>query len=296
MSPLDQAWPVGQAVRLACALEATAPKVGNVHPQASFADMHWGHFIASTQAIGPTFDAAGQLSVGQMVLGAASVTRQRVGCNTNLGTLLLLAPLASATARLRDQPAALTLDALRQSVASVLEELTPADSRDVYAAIAVAQPGGLGQVDSHDVQGPAPSDLRSAMQQVSGVDAVARQYVTNMEDIFERLLPWLREELSQAYDPLQAIVRLQIRWLASEPDGLIVRKLGMDHAQSIQQQAAAVWHIIQSLPTTSAQPLNLHPAVCELDRGLRADGNRRNPGTTADLIAATLFCQLVCSQ
>ena len=30
----------------------------------------------------------------------------------------------------------------------------------------------------------------------------------------------------------------------------------------------------------------------ELDSWLRSDGNRRNPGTTADLVAATLFAGL----
>jgi triphosphoribosyl-dephospho-CoA synthetase len=33
----------------------------------------------------------------------------------------------------------------------------------------------------------------------------------------------------------------------------------------------------------------------ELDGFLRSEGHRRNPGTTADLIAATLFVKLLCS-
>lgn len=307
MVPLDQKWPIVEAARLACILEASAPKLGNVHPGARFIDMHYGHFLSSAMAVAPQFDRVGQLSVGQLVFQCVRETQRRVGCNTNLGTLLLLAPLAKAATQIDHGGSTPIQNQLRQAVVDVLNALTPEDSRDVYSAIRLAQPGGLGNQQQNDVQAPAPEDLREAMQQVAQFDAVARQYVTGFEDIFLRLLPWLDQEMQRISDPLQAIVRLQLRWLAWEPDGLILRKLGPDAAQEVQRKAQQVWDALfdsaadQNLelrPSRDEQPVRLameaeRADLRDLDCYLRQDGNRRNPGTTADLIAATLFCKLI---
>ena len=86
MKPLDQSWPIDQAVMLACLLEASAPKLGNVHPGRAFDDMHFGHFLASAMAVSPIFADPTSHTVGSLVLAAVTATRQRVGCNTNLGT------------------------------------------------------------------------------------------------------------------------------------------------------------------------------------------------------------------
>jgi triphosphoribosyl-dephospho-CoA synthase len=304
MVPLDQKWTIVEAVRLACTLEASAPKVGNVHPGARFTDMHYGHFLASAMAVAPLFDRAGQCSVGQLVFDCVQATKRQVGCNTNLGTLLLLVPLAKAAAQIDCSDSSSILDPLKQRATDVLDQLTPEDSRYVYAAIRLAQPGGLGSEQQHDVLGPAPEELKEAMRQVAHWDAVARQYVTGFEDIFQRLLPWLEAELPITQDPLQSIVRLQLRWLAWEPDGLIIRKLGLDAAQEVQRRAQQVWNSLHQR-TADRNPGQLtfldgkhmseaeRIALDDLDHYLRQDGNRRNPGTTADLIAATLFCKLI---
>ena len=68
--------------------------MGNVHPGAAFADMHFGDFLESAVAIEPVFAKVEELSVGELVLESVRATRAKVGMNTNLGTLLLFAPLA----------------------------------------------------------------------------------------------------------------------------------------------------------------------------------------------------------
>lgn len=289
MKPLDQTWPIAQAVELACILEATAPKVGNVHPAARFADMHFGHFVTSAATIATVFADSPHRSVGELILSAIDATRRRVGCNTNLGTVLLLAPLAvAATQRTNTSPPPTTRQ-LATSTARVLQSLTSEDSRNVYSAIRLAQPGGLGEKTENDIHSEPPDNLLDAMSQVAKQDAVARQYVNGFTDVFETLLPWLREELQRCDDPLQAIVRLQLRWLADQPDGLIVRKLGIEQARQVQLLAHITWQSLQASNTLAISELD------SLDRFLREKGNLRNPGTTADLIAATLFCQLICS-
>ncbi len=281
--PFNRTWPLGQAVQLACLLEASAPKAGNVHPNAHFADMQFAHFLASGVAIGEVFAETAKLGVGELVLQSVLATQAAVGCNTNLGTLLLFAPLAKAHAR-----RASTIE-LQQQVAGILRELQPQDCQAVYAAIRVANPGGLGEQARDDVASAAPADLIAAMSQVASVDAVARQYTNCFADVFDRLVPWFKAELEQAYDPLEAICRLQIRWLAHEPDGLIMRKVGQDIARQVQSQAA------DTLAQFSSQRAGIPRCAPwqQLDQFLRSDGHRRNPGTTADLIAATLLVLLL---
>lgn len=292
--PFDRQWTLEAAVEGACLLEASAAKIGNVHPTASFSDMHFSHFLASAVASGPVFAQAASQSVGSLVLSGVRATRTQVGRNTNLGTLLLFAPLAKAyalrTTDAANQPSTrMCTDDWRANVHRVLGQLAPEDSAQVYQAICEAQPNGLGTSDEHDVAGTPPDDLRVAMAVVADIDAVARQYVNGFEDIFVRLVPWLNEELQRAEESLDAICRIQLRWLAYEPDGLIVRKAGGQVAQQVQQHAQAI--LDAGLQTDS--PVSQQASVRELDLFLRADGHRRNPGTTADLIAAALLVALL---
>lgn len=292
--PFDRQWTLGAAAEMACLLEASAAKIGNVHPSASFSDMHFSHFLASGVASGPVFAQSASQSVGGLVLAGVRATRAQVGRNTNLGTLLLFAPLAKAYAvRTTDvsHPPNTRLSTAdwRTDVHRVLERLTPEDSAEVYQAICAAQPNGLGTSDEHDVTGPPPDDLRVAMAVVADIDAVARQYVNSFKDVFARLVPWLCQELQHSGEALEAICRLQLRWLAHEPDGLIVRKAGRQVAQQVQRRAQDILHVCLQ----SDSPVSQQPSVQELDLFLRADGHRRNPGTTADLIAAALLVALL---
>ncbi len=263
-------------------LEASAPKVGNVHPGAAFCDMDFGHFVASSIAIGDSFRDASSSSLGTLVLSAVRATALAVGRNTNLGTLLLFAPIALASA-------GETQAALRERIVHVLHSLSAEDAACVYQAIREANPGGLGQRDQHDVSNSAPSDLLAAMAQVAEFDGVARQYTYAFAEVFEQFLPWLGHELASGNAPLDAICRLQLRLLAHQPDGLIWRKLGRLEAAEVQRRAQEALHSLD----TKCGPIHEVASIQQLDHYLRSDGHRRNPGTTADLIAATLLVRLL---
>ena len=285
--PLDRLWPLEAAALLATLFEATAPKLGNVHPGAAFEDMDYSHFVMSSNTIGPVFaqaNASPMLSVGALVLECVIVTRQQIGRNTNLGTLLLFGPLAIAFNRSRPE----TLGAWRAATAQQLAQLNHSDSQAIYAAIRYASPGGLGTAAKHDVQQAAPDCLVTAMREVAESDAVARQYTNGFADIFERLLPWFEEALHRCPDVFTAICELQLRWLAHEPDGLIMRKAGREIAGQVQD--LAVQALLEQDPPKREQKLSA------LDAFLRDDGHKRNPGTTADLIAATLLVRLMCRE
>src|SRR5262245_44444417 len=128
---------IGQCATLACLLEATAPKVGNVHRGADFEDLTFTDFVISAVTIGPAMEAAASTGVGKAVLEAVTGTRHCIQSNSNLGMVLLLAPLAAVPA---DEQLS------TKSVGAILRGLTSEDSRLVYEAIRVAHPSGLGQV------------------------------------------------------------------------------------------------------------------------------------------------------
>lgn len=267
---------IGQCATLACLLEVAAPKPGNVHRGADFDDVTFLDFVASAVAIGRPLEWAARRGVGRAVREAVEATRALVRTNTNLGTVLLLAPLAAVP---RSSP-------LERGVHSVLLRLTPADSVDVYAAICRAQPGGLGRVDRMDVTHPAPPDLLAAMRAASDYDLIARQYVTGFATVFDYVLPLLLAGLDAHRSLDDAIVHTQVALMSQFGDSLIARKCGPTTSHEAAQRAAQV--LAAGAPGDAAYA----QALTELDGWLRGDGHRRNPGTTADLIAAGLFVLL----
>ena len=285
--PFDRKWTIPAAVELACVLEATAPKIGNVYPGVSFADMCYSDFLISAAAIGPIFERSSQLSVGELVWEGVLATKAKTCINTNLGMLLLFAPLAKAVDKC-DSNSQLRSAPLQSAVATVLANLTHADSIAVYEAIRIAKPGGIGERTENDVRDAAPVDLVGAMRQVADVDTVARQYTNAFADVFDRLLPWLDDSLRAGSGILNAICEVQLKWLAEERDGLIVRKCGIAIADEVRTLAQGVVQESDQLKRTKLTE--------QLDSYLRCDGHRRNPGTTADLIGATLFARLLSSE
>ena len=274
---MSSTFTIGQCATLACILEVTAPKPGNVHSGADFPGLTLNDFLLSAVAISPAMQQAAECSVGVTVLTAVRATRAVVGTNTNLGTLLLLAPLAKVAP---NQP----LDVA--GVDEVLDSLTATDAAEIYEAIRLACPGGLGQVDELDVSGPPPTDVLRAMRQAADRDLVACQYVNHFEQVFQGSVAWLREAQQSGWALRDSIVRTHVRLMASYPDSLIARKCGDQLASESARRAAEV--LLQGVPGEA----DYETGLCDLDRWLRADGNRRNPGTSADLVAAGLFVAL----
>src|SRR5437763_636089 len=161
--------PIGQCATLACFLEATAPKPGNVHRGADFEDLTYPDLLTAAIMIGPVIEAAPRRPLGETILEAVKITQETIGTNANLGTILLLAPLAAVP---RDEP-------LASGIAKVLEHLNATDARLVYEAIRLAKPGGLGRVSEADVAGDPPTDLLDAMRAAADRDLVARQYAND---------------------------------------------------------------------------------------------------------------------
>jgi triphosphoribosyl-dephospho-CoA synthase len=263
-------------IRLACVLEATARKPGNVHPGASFDDLCYADFVRSADAVAPVLARARELGVGQAVLESVRRTRDAAGRNTNLGIVLLLAPLAGVEES----------QALTAGVPRVLEKLTREDAVLVYSAIRLAQPGGMGEVPEQDLSQEPTETLVEIMRLAAGRDAIAAQYARGFDLVLNAGVPELERRWTESRDWERAVIGLHLWLMARQPDTLIVRKCGMADAQESARRAREV--LDAGWPESAAGQRSFE----KFDRWLREQGNRRNPGTTADLVTACLFAAL----
>jgi triphosphoribosyl-dephospho-CoA synthase len=251
---------------LACVLEVSSEKPGNVTPSHDFRDMSYEDMVRSAIILGPELVRGRR--VGETVLAAVEATRRVTRANTNLGIALLLAPLAKA---------ALLGGPLRARLSEVLRALDVDDARDAYAAIRLASAGGLEEPVEHDVRSEPTIGLREAMAHAAGRDSIASEYVTDFALVFET-------GVARELPVRQAIVDAHLRLLAARPATLIARKRGAPVAEQVSAGAREV---------LAAGGVRNAAALARFDASLRADGNALNPGTTADLVTAVVFVALL---
>jgi len=288
--PRDTVAIAGRA-QFACVLEASAPKPGNVSPGRPFSDVRYEDFVVSAEAIARPLEGAGRRPLGETILMAVESTAARTRANTNLGIVLLLAPLARAAVRLLDAP---TLPArsdrlrnLRAAVGRVLGDTTVEDARHAYRAIRLAQPGGLGNAEEQDVATEPTITLLEAMRLAADRDGIAREWDTTFEMTFERGVPALLNARADGLATSDAIVETYLTLLAGTPDTHIVRRGGDALAQRVSRLAA------DALAAGGVRSELGRRAIDAMDAALRDPRNLANPGTTADLTAATLFAALL---
>jgi triphosphoribosyl-dephospho-CoA synthase len=268
---------IAWAVHIACLFEVCADKPGNVTWGKDFWDTRFVDFLASAIAVGPALRDATHTSVGETILRAVRDTREFVNTNTNLGMVLLLAPLARAAGL--GHPTG-----LRAAVSEVLEALTVEDARLTFEAIRLAAPGGLGSEARYDVrEADVDVTLREAMRVAQDRDTVAREYVTDFEVTFELGYAALRRLWAEGREFSGSVVQTALTILAQVPDTLIARKEGMDAALDVSRRAG---HVLEAGGFFSEQG---RAALRAFDLSIRDDRHRLNPGTTADLVAASIF-------
>ncbi len=271
---------VRDAYRAACLAELDALKPGNVHRFAPGHDMTVEDFTRSAEVTAPLLADPG-LAVGEAIYHAVEATRRAVSCNTNLGLLLLCAPLAKAA--LAEPVSGEAGDDLRVGLVRVLARLDRQDADFAFRAIRLAEPGGLGSSARHDVRRPARVDLRTAMAEAGERDRIAAQYVTGFADIFGFGLPRLRACRAGFGKEDWAVTAVYLGFLARFVDSHVARKLGPESADALRVRVSDV----EGRFRASAEPESFRAELLALDRALKAEGI--NPGTSADLTVATLF-------
>ncbi|QJP13916.1 triphosphoribosyl-dephospho-CoA synthase [Starkeya sp. ORNL1] len=259
------------AFRAACLAELDALKAGNVHRHSGGHGMEVAHFEAAAAAAAPEIARPGA-RVGARIEAAVRASFAATGLNTNLGIVLLCAPLAAAAEAGGD---------LRTALAGVLDGLDVEDARAAYRAIALANPGGLGRAEEHDVQEEPRIGLRDAMALAAARDRIARQYASGFADVWGIGLARLAELVDT--EPEAQAEAVHLAFMSAFPDSHIARKFGEDIAEGVRAQAEAVARTV----AWSAPAAARHPPLAAFDASLKARG--LNPGTSADLTVATLF-------
>ncbi len=260
----------------ACEIELEAFKPGNVSIFSEGHGMTVADFRHSAEvSAGPLTDP--DYSLGENIFYAVKATREAVGCNTNLGIILLCAPLAKAVCIVD------SFGSLRQGLRHILESTTIEDANWAFKAIALASPGGLGSADDQDVNQTATVTLADAMKLASDKDRIALQYVNAYKDIFECSLLRYTSRLDRWGNHGWASLSVYADMLRHFPDSHIERKHGKQYSELVAKKMA--W-LSESLDKSN-DPEQLMPMLYQLDQELKVIGV--NPGTTADMTVATVF-------
>ena len=251
-----------------------ALKPGNVSIYSPGHGMSAEDFLRSAAAIAVPITAPG-FSVGERIFRAVEATQAVVSCNTNLGVILLLAPLIQA--------AMFSVRQLRDNLALLLLGLNQSDADWAYRAIRLAKPGGMGNAVRHDIAEPPQITLREAMREAASRDQIAALYVSDYRLLFERGLPTWFRAMQQWASPQWATTAVFLEYLANAPDSLITRKFGAAQSQRVSDAARSFHEKIQ----LAQDPSQMRGLLTTWDQELKQAG--LNPGTTADMTVATVF-------
>ena len=270
--------------RWACRLDVAATKAGNVSWASPGHGMSAEMFVASGDAASRPLCEPGA-PVGRRIERAVRASWDVALCNTNLGILLLCAPLLAAAERLEPLPSPASV--LHEALMQVLVQLDVNDAGAAYRAIAAAAPGGLGRSDEADVHEAPQIGLREAMRLAADRDQIAREYAEGFPVVFGLALPAFAAACSDGAPPRAAMLRAYLAVLADQPDSHIVRKHGQALAHSVMAEARPWWQRAQQ-----GRPVDADPHYLAWDRSLKQRGI--NPGTSADLSVAAALTAGLC--
>ena len=269
---------IADAFKAACMAELEALKPGNVHIFADGHGMTVQDFMASSDAVSAVI-AQPDISLGQRILHSVQATQNAVNMNTNLGMILLCAPIIQAKLNTHGT-------GLQANIHAVLSNTTIDDAEACFAAIRLAKPAGLGASDVHDVRAPADCTLQVAMQQAANFDSIARQYCNNFADVFDGVV-YYQKMLNVWQRPAWAASALHLHFMRHFLDSHIARKQGETMAKLVQNEAAE--HALEF--AKNFNPKNYLSALLTFDTALKKRG--LNPGTSADLTVASLFLHAI---
>jgi len=256
---------VSKCLELGILLEVSADKPGNVNLITGFEGTRYEHFLASAVATSPFFELASQrgLAFSRGEIGVAEVGVGRIikecvkevnawqsGGNTLLGTLILLSPIAVAagmTSPMNGKPF-FDLPKLRGNLKLVVESTTSEDAVEVYEAIRIANPSGLGKVSDLDVNDPSSAEkirrervtLFDVFKIASEYDLVCSEWVSNYHVTFDLAFPYLNKLTKTDAGLNVAVVHTFLNVLGKHPDTFIARKAGLEKAREVSVRAGQI--------------------------------------------------------
>lgn len=266
---------VAQLYWHACVSELKSLKPGNVHRHAEGHGMTVENFLASAFATAQIISDPA-LKLSERILQSVNATRKAVAMNTNLGTVLLCAPIATAL----DHESS---GNLRLSISKLIKQTGIDDAEEMLEAIRLAAPSGLSEVEMHDVREPASANIHTIMKQARSRDMIARQYSNGFGEIFGFGFKQIEEGTTAGLSDCNVVTKVYLGYLSQFLDSHIVRQHGMSIAEKIRKNAGQFYKDFQSDSCAEA----LRERLMHADATWKA--NDINPGTSADLTIATLF-------
>jgi len=305
----DEAKRISQCLELAVLLEASADKPGNISRASSFIDTRYEHFLASAVALSYPFEHAARVGhlvlrreihassvgLGQIIKDCVtSINAWKRGGNTLLGSVIMLSPIAVAAGMASAAGSSFQVSEMREKIKLLVESTTPEDAVNVYEAIRMATPGGLGSSSKLDIYDPMSTNkileesvsLYDIFKMAEKYDALCSEWVNNYPITFEVACPCLLERLEKKQDLNSAIVYAFLKVLAEYPDTLIARKASSEKARQVSAEAKEILRADFETPKGKKR-------LREFDKELRKSSNLLNPGTTADIIASALALLLL---
>ncbi len=302
---------ITRSINLASLLELAGwPKPGNVHRTQDFKDTKFEHFLAGITAIQPSFKVLcnkiyqssfniekdyESIGLGLFYKNATKeMIKWQSGGNVLLGHILILSPLAAA-ATICLKKNTFKFNDFKYHLLRVIDESTVEDTLNLYEAIRTCNPGGLGSVEKYDITKENSIkeiqvdkiNLKKIFEISKEYDLISYEYSTGFSIILTEGLPYFLETLYQFHNTNITTVNTYLKLLSNHPDTLIIRKSGIDAAIDISEKARI---ILQHGGISSEEGLDL---TFKLDREIQGKNSNLNPGTTADLLAGTIFCALI---
>ena len=318
-----------RCAQLAAAIEVSGwPKPGNVHRTFDFSDTRFEHFIAGSIALGPVMRQAAlrgidvglgkleieKIGVGRLIKEAVmDVKRWHGGGNTHLGVSLLFSPLAASAGLAYVINGKIDVKSLRENVRKVMVSTSSQDAADVYDTIISVNPTALGRLEGANSPDLKDRDaatklseqqftLYDVMVASSKWDNISREWYSGMQICFETGYPTILNVYQNTNDPNIAVVHTFLTIVHKHPDTLIARKVGIKETPYIAKAVKTGLKKTSWVAETAGKILKMRGlttergrrALFEFDQKLQAGKGELNPGTSADLTAASLMIFFLC--
>jgi triphosphoribosyl-dephospho-CoA synthase len=298
---------VSRCHTLASLLEVSAyPKPGNIHRTRDSDDTIYEHFLSGSVATAPVIRSLASrgflvedgkyedLALGKSIFDAVKeMMKWQHGGNVQLGIILLHTPLAAAAGAVYNGTK-VDYELLRTKTGAIIEKTKPDDTIKIFEAIEYTMPKRLlGKVEEMDIsdslsikrikeEEKTPLDV---FKLCSDRDSICKEWTTNFEITFNQCYPFLKKLLSEGKRINEATIRTFLYILSEHPDSLILRKSGRKVAEKVSLRAKELLEI------SNKEEFNKN--LLEMDRELWERKGEMNPGTTADIISASIFVLLL---
>ena len=298
---------VSRCHTLASLLEVSSyPKPGNIHRTRDSDDTQYEHFLSGSVATAPVIRSLAsraflvddgrydEISIGKAVFDAVKeMMKWQHGGNVQLGIILLHVPLAAAAGAVYSE-SRVEVDLLRNKTGEIIEKTRPTDAVKIYEAIGFAMKKRvLGEVEEMDISDS--SSVEKIIQEkktppdifklCSDRDNICKEWITNFEITFNQGYPYLKRLLSEGKKVNEATIKTFLYILSKHLDSLILRKSGRKVAEKVSMRANELLEI------SDKDIFNKN--LLEMDRKLWEGKGLMNPGTTADLVSASIFVLLL---